>query len=760
MRNKLKGALLLAALSASGALGVGTQFWTSSTFDDFQRGSFSDISLNRDGAVQLAPALEEIFNTDQAMIWGTARDNQGNLYLGTGHSGRVFRLGSDWKGSLFFDATEPDVFALAVGPDGNVYVGTSPDGKIYKVDPSGRSAEFFAPQAKYIWSLLFGSDGLLYVGTGDRGRIYRVRPNGEGEVFYDTQQSHVVSLAAGPGEDLIAGTEPNGLLYRISRAGRGFVIYDAPQSEIHSVQATADGSIYASAMSGPEDGRIRLGSAQPSGGQPTVRTTTTITVRADEDSPIGPGGPPGGGGGQEPQGPGDAGQGTVQGGQPVIVTGGGRAGDGRGSRSALYRVWPDSTVETLWNSPRESIFDVLVSDQKVLFSTDERGRIYELTPDRQISLLTQTGQGETTRLIPFGNFVLATTANVGKVFRLDPRPAASGFFESEIRDAGSIAGWGRIRWTADLPPGTTLELYSRSGNSSRPDSTWSDWSGAYRQAGGEQIASPPARYLQWKAMLRSAADRSPVLREVTVAYLPRNRSPEVSEIRVTPRGERGAGGGGGGNLTVVNAGGGGGTQRGFSGVAAPRQQNTRGLDIRWAANDPDQDELTYALYFRGEEESEWKLLESNVKANSFVLENDVLPDGKYRVRVVASDAGSNPEQTARTAERVSAPFLVDGTPPLVETVQTTRSRDSATARFRVRDAASVLTRAEYAVNSDPLKPLLAQDGIVDSNDEAFVVTVSPLDGREHLLTIRVYDAAGNVGVGKAVWTASESGSGR
>jgi len=97
---------------------------------------------------------------------------------------------------------------------------------------------------------------------------------------------------------------------------------------------------------------------------------------------------------------------------------------------------------------------------------------------------------------------------------------------------------------------------------------------------------------------------------------------------------------------------------------------------------------------------------------------------------------------------------------LVETVQTTRSRDSATARFQVRDAASVLTRAEYAVNSDPLKPLLAQDGIVDSNDEAFVVTVSPLDGREHLLTIRVYDAAGNVGVGKAVWTASESGSGR
>jgi len=49
---------------------------------------------------------------------------------------------------------------------------------------------------------------------------------------------------------------------------------------------------------------------------------------------------------------------------------------------------------------------------------------------------------------------------------------------------------------------------------------------------------------------------------------------------------------------------------------------------------------------------------------------------------------------------------------------------------------------------------------VDSNDETFAVTASPLDGREHLLTIRVYDAAGNVGVGKAVWSASETGSAR
>ena len=547
-----------------------------------------------------------------------------------------------------------------------------------------------------------------------------------------------LALASGDdsGDQLIAGTEPNGLLYRISPAGKGFVIYDAPQSEIRSVLAGADGSIYATAMGGPQDRRIRVRGGQQGGRQAPVRTATTITVRASEDSPFpGPGGPGGGGGQQDPQGDGNA-RVTVQSVQPTGTRQVVRVGEGGRTRNALLRVWPDSTVETLWDSANETVFDVLVSGEKVLFSTDQRGRIYELTPDRRVSLLTETGQGETTRLIPFGDSVLAMTANVGKVFRLGTRPAAMGSFESEVKDAGTIAGWGQIRWTGEVSAGAALELYTRSGNSSRPDATWSEWSEAYRQANGERISSPSARYLQWKAVLRSSADRSPVLREVIVAYLPRNRSPKISDIRVTPRSERRSGGGGGQQVTIVNAGRGRGTQRGFSGVGAARGQNTRGMDIRWTANDPDQDELAYSLYFRGEAENEWKLLEENVRTSPYALEDDVLPDGRYRLKVVASDAGANAAETFRSAETFSAPFLVDGTPPLVEDAQTSRGPGSATVRFQVRDAASVLTRAEYALDADSLKPLLSEDGIIDSQGETFTITVNPLDGREHLVTVR------------------------
>ena len=750
-------AILLVVLANSGAFGVETKFWTSATFDDFAQGNFSGVSLSREGAIRVAPQMEEVFNTDQAMIWAVARDGRGNLYLGTGHSGKVFRLGRDLKGSLFFDATEPDVFALAVDKVGNVFVGTAPEGKVYKVDSAGNAKEFFDPQAQYIWAMTFASDGLLYVGTGDRGKIFRVKPNGEGELFYDTQQRHVVSLATTAAGELIAGTEPNGLLYRVSGAGKGFVLYQASLAEIHSVAVVADGSIYASAIGATADRRMRIPGSQPPQQPIPLQTTTTITVQAAQGpSPLpgeGEGLPPG----QSPQ-P-QPGEGLPSAFSPVQVS---RLPGSQTTKSSLFRVWPDNTVETLWDSAQESAFDLLPWEGNLLFSTDEKGKIYELTPDRQLSLLTQTDQGETTRLIPFEDFVLATTANLGKVFRLGKQPGATGSYESDVWDAGNIASWGTLRWSAEAPTGASVEFYARSGNSRRPDSTWSEWAGPYRSSSGERLGTPAARYLQWKAVLHSAADRSPLLRDVTVAYLPRNRAPELADLQVTQRGENTPSTPVTGGISIISSVGN--NQRRAQGAPSPgsvlNPTPQRGMNIRWTANDPDADELQYTLYFRGEGESEWKLLAEDLQQPFFQLTPDVLPDGKYRVKVVAADAGDNPAATAKSAERISAPFVLNSTPPQVEMLEATRKGSLAIARFRAKDNAGVLTRAEYAVDAGSPIPLLSDDGVLDSPEEMFVISLDSLDGREHLLTLRVYDSAGNVGMGKAVWPSSDAKSGQ
>ncbi|MBI1955203.1 MAG: fibronectin type III domain-containing protein [Acidobacteria bacterium] len=178
------------------------------------------------------------------------------------------------------------------------------------------------------------------------------------------------------------------------------------------------------------------------------------------------------------------------------------------------------------------------------------------------------------------------------------------------------------------------------------------------------------------------------------------------------------------------------------------------MNIRWTANDPDADDLQYTLYFRGEGESEWKLLAEELQQPFFQLTPDVLPDGKYRVRVVASDAGANPAAAAKSAEKISAPFVLDSTPPQVEMLEATRKGASAIARFRAKDNADVLTRAEYVVDAGSPVALLSDDGLLDSPEETFVISLDSLDGREHLLTLRVYDSAGNVGMGKAVWPPS------
>ena len=172
---------------ASSAFGVETTFWQVGSFDEFLQGTLTGLSLSKQGDVTLAPEAQAIFSPEEALALSLARDSHGNIYVGTGHQGKVFRVSPDKKSSLLLTAQEPDIFALAVGPDGNLYVGSSPEGKVYKVTADGKSSVFYDPKTRYIWALQFDAQGRLYVATGDKGQIFRVDPSGKGEIFFDTQ---------------------------------------------------------------------------------------------------------------------------------------------------------------------------------------------------------------------------------------------------------------------------------------------------------------------------------------------------------------------------------------------------------------------------------------------------------------------------------------------------------------------------------------------------------------------------------------------
>src|SRR5919199_6197745 len=186
-------AILLSFLVVS-ARAVQPIVWELSSRADLLRGDARGVSVTDTGALMLAPKFTQVYDTTQAYVWASVADSAGNVYLGTGHDGRLYRVGADGRGSLLYDAPELDVTALAVGPQGALYAGTSPDGKVYRIAADGKAEVYFDPPDKYIWSLAVLSDGALAVGTGDKGKLYRVRAAGakpEDSLLIDTNETHV-----------------------------------------------------------------------------------------------------------------------------------------------------------------------------------------------------------------------------------------------------------------------------------------------------------------------------------------------------------------------------------------------------------------------------------------------------------------------------------------------------------------------------------------------------------------------------------------
>jgi hypothetical protein len=717
------------------------------SYADFIKGKFSGISLSREGRLTLAPKIDTVFSSDQPVIWSVAQGPDGLLYAATGHRGRIYRIDKTGKSTLYWTAEQPEIFAIAVDTSGAVYAGTSPDGKVYRIE-NGKATEYFDPKSRYIWALAGAADGVLYVGTGDKGHIFRVTGPGKGELWYDTGQSHVTGLAIDKERRLLAGTEPNGILYRISAKDKAFVLYDAALPEIRAIVPMPDGSIYAAALGGSIAKRAQAANqaTQTTGtganGIPTISTTITVEGSASEVKPPDP---------TKPQAAAQSAATPAVTPQvssaltPLTETAG-------VDKSAVYRINPDNTVETLWTSKEENVYDLLALEKQILFSTDEDGRIYGLSPDRRVTLVTQTNEGETVRLLPAEHSVLAATGSLGKIFRLGETPGASGFYEAPVHDSGTASRWGSLSWRADAPAGTAIQFRTRSGNSAKPDRTWSDWSEPLTIASASRITSPNARYIQWKLEMTGANGVTPMLHSVSLAYLPQNSPPVLKSIvvvtqaaAITQPTTKGAGAGTTYTVTVTDTD----TPASTPTQTLPRAASQQ-ITLTWVADDPDNDRLVFNLYFRGEEETQWKLLRSNLHENSLTFDADVLADGKYYFRVLASDKESNPPAYAREATLVSPPVMIDNTPPVVTVTASRRTGDTGHIEFEAADAASSLRRCEYSIDAATWVPMESVDGVIDSPREKFVLDLTGLASGEHLVVIRVADSANNTGTAKVV----------
>jgi len=722
---RLAGGAILASLTVALAHAASATFWIVATQAEFLKGDATSLSIDSDGRLALGPALEQIAETSAPVLWAVIPAPDGGYLAGSGNEGKVFRIARDGKTAVLFDAPELEVHALAAASDGAVYAGTSPDGKVYRITAEGRSSVFFDPEEKYIWALALDQAGRLYVATGEKGIIYRVTPDGKGAPFYRTRATHALSLTFDREGRLLAGTGSPARVFRVDADGRGFVLLDSPFREIRALRVATDGSVYTAALS---DRPAATGGETPSERTtpepqraPTPSVSTEITAIAIVDT----------------------GQTTGAAAQP-------REPRQQTPKGAVFRILPDGVSDIVWSSESDLPYDLVLDGSRgLIVATGGEGRLYRAQPQAlSATLLGRVSAQQVTAVMPVadGQFLLAT-ANPGKLFRLSGARAAKGTYESDVRDASTVASWGSISWRAQLNGGR-VEISTRSGNTATPDDTWSDWSAPYSLPEGDRILSPKARYLQWRAVLTaSKSDASPVLTSVTTAYLPRNLRPEIESITVHPAGtvfqkpfstgEYEIAGFEDGPADTRQA-----QAAQMATQAAPmlgRRMYQKGLQtFVWKAGDPNSDVLQYDVSYRREGDGTWRVLRRGLNDTIVVWDTSSVPDGTYVVKIAASDALSNSPGTALAGERESSSFEIDNTPPRIVFPE---RRDAGPLRFSVRDDHSPVQKVEYSIEGDRWRVVYPVDGIPDSRIEEFEIEPGDQGGRA--ITVRATDSMNN-----------------
>jgi hypothetical protein len=696
---RLTAALLTLAATTT-LVASGPLFWTIATPTELLKGKSDGVTVGLDGAITAGPQLTNRLTTTPAQVWSLATASDGTLWAGTGGDGRLIRMRPGQREETIFTADEKNIFAIAISGT-RVYFATGPDGKVYVIDGTAAPRVFFDPSEKYIWALAVDGQGRLWVGAGNPAVIYRVDANGAGQALYKPPAAHVVALARDSRGRMLAGTETPGRLYRFDAADHPFVLIDSGLTEVDSIAVSPAGVVYAAAIGKGEESSSAGESASvafvtatpPPPGTATAASTTTPASR----------------------------------------------------RSVVYRL-DDSGYDTFWESS-DVIYDLVATgDTAVIAASGPDGRLYRVDRNRQVQLLGGVDAKQITRLAePARGSDMPSalaSANPGRVVTIGTTSPSTASYTSPVRDAKSVSQWGLIRWNAT----GAVALYTRSGNTDTPDDSWSAWDGPYAKTDGEPIKSPAARFVQWKATLSGA---SPRLTSVTVAYLPRNTRPDVTSVTTYPPGvvfqrpfssdESAIAGMDDATADARRPPG----DTGPTPATPSRRMFQKGLQtISWKGDDDDGDRLIYSLQYRREGESTWHELRSGLTDGIFVWDTASVADGRYIVKVLASDSPSNSSDRALVGERESDPIEVDNTPPTI-TTELVRQGTNLRIAVHVHDARSAILKVEYSLGGAAWQLIAPVDGLADSPDERYEIPVAS-EADVARVMIRATDALQNV----------------
>jgi hypothetical protein len=758
---RLLPALVIAVFIATPALpslfAQGTHLWTQSRIDEFEKGTPQGVAIGSNGYLREGPGITDMLTTPSTFVWSVAADKNGTAFVGTGSPATVLRVQKNAKPFTLFETRDVSVQVVRVGPDGSIYAATVPSGKVYKLDPNattkqddssakvifdinkaeqavagsaGTAKESGSSHSHYIWDMTFDSAGRLYIAIGGPGTIYRIdpaHPDAKPESFFKSDEQHIRTLAWDAKGNLIAGSDGSGLVYRISPQGKGYVLFEAPRREITSIAVAKDGTIFAASV----------GDKSHNNPLPPLPVTGVGTITFT----------------------------IVQPGSLQNANASASVPEG----TEIYALKENEAPRKIWSSKDDIVYALAEQSDGLLAISGNRGHIFRIQENGDYSdvanLEAQQGLALAQEHGSEGNAVLIGTGNTGKLYSLGN--ATTHEYASDVLDAGAFARFGRIEID---PSSKNYEILTRTGNVEQPvrghgDWGWSDWQPLKDGA----VQSPPGRFLQWKAVLQTGG----VLGGVGVNYLPVNAAPEIDDMVVVPGARL--------NPQPTNVGQPQNITISFPSSAqaavvpadaasanTPLQaiKDRTAITVRWAVHDENGDDLTYSLYLRGDGEHDWHLLKDDISEKAYSFDAALIPDGGYRIKVVASDAPSHNPGESLTDLRVSERFEIDTTPPVVSDLKADElpaqcTQPSCVTSIHVtlsaEDATSPIAHAEYSLDAGSWQYIDPIGKFSDSKQENydFQIPAKALGGKpgEHLITVRVYDRHENVGVAKTVFGA-------
>jgi hypothetical protein len=783
-KSSIVAALIL--IAASCAWAVSTSHWVHDSEADFKGGTLHNVVVTNLGDIKLSRAVQAIGQEDPHVtnVNALAEAPDGTIYAGTGPKGILLAVKSDKVTTAATIDSAVNILSLCFDDKGALLLGTGGEkGTVLKIaKPGDKPVEIFsAPDVQYIWGLIRTPDGNIYAATGPNGQVFEIKPDGTHTEIYKSSEDNITSIISDGKDRLYLGTDPNGLVVRLNRTTHDtFVVYNAVEAEVTALALDANGNLFAATgevderqqppppgpPTTPPAGRPEDNSngapipptpaptppnppapPQPNPGEPKPIPSTqsraklshqpvyldlipTTKPSRDDEMP-GEGEPNGSVGG--------AVAGPDQQGNPNNPNNPQNPADQRPPGNAIYKIDKDGFVTEIFRQ-NVVIYSMITQNNLLLVGTGGDGNVYQVDPDAEETVvLAKVDVKQVMCLLPVHDGrIFMGLANTGGISAMTSGYAGDGNFISPVLDATQVSRFGNIQLHGQLPDGTTLKVATRSGNVKESESPgWSNWSDDLPAKEYIKITAPSARFLQYRLSFASTdSTKTPVVDHVDVAYQIPNLAPEIKSIKI-------------GTDETAEAP----PQAGPPNAPAPpphpadntpKQAGTGTQTITWDASDPNNDTLVYTLYFRRDHTGDWILLKDKLRDTSYDWDTKTVADGRYQVKVVASDALSNPPGEGKTATRISSFYVVDNTPPVIGDVTTTIAAHDATIQLVAQDATSIIGNVEYTVDSNQdWQSVLPVDNIFDDPRETVKFTVKDLAAGAHQITIRATDSCGN-----------------